>query len=220
MTSQGLFESFDSAGLVFSIDIPLLTPDPPIETGVRVLGAGAGTPAAGLLPSPNRTSVSTALSTLPFELFKISEFRLLSPKPISLNVASFVSKLLPTPVIFMPNTWLGLLLCGLSPLADRSLPLKLGEIGGVNRSCFDRWKVELALRRLNPNFLPGLGGKGGGSSFQEPVPVLPVFCLRAGAGVAPSDNVRSSYFCRMNLSNAESTMSASIGISGLAFFGL
>jgi hypothetical protein len=215
-----LFETLGSTGLVFSIDIPLLTPDPPIETGVRVLGAGAGPPAAGLLPSPSLTSVSTALSTLPFELLRISEFRLLSSKPISLSVASFVSKLFPTPVIFMPNTWLGLLLCGLSPLADLSLPVKLGEMGGVSRSCFDRWKEELALRRLNPNFLPGLGGKGGGSSFHEPVPVLPVFCLRASAGVAPSDNVRSSYFCRMNLSIAESAMSASIGISGLVFFGL
>lgn len=177
LTSQGLFETFGSAALVFSIDIPLPSPDPPIETGVRVLGAGAG-PLADLLPSPSLTSVSTALSTLPFELFKISEFRLLSSNPISLSVASFVSKLFPTPVIFMPNTWLGLFLCGLSPFADLSLPVKLGEIGGVNLSCFDLWKVELALRRLNPNFLPGLGGKGGGSSFHDPVPVLPVSTLR------------------------------------------
>lgn len=209
-----------SAGLVFSIDMPLLTPDAPIETGVRARGAGIGPVEADVLPSPSLTSVSTALSKFPFELFKISELRLLSLKPISLKVPSFVSKLLPTLVIFIPKTWLGLFLCGLSPLADLSLPLKAGEIGGVKRSCFDLWKVELALRRLNPNFLPGFGGKGGGSSLQEPVPVLPVFCRNAGAGATPSANVRCSYFCRMNFSIAESTISASIGMSGLVFFGL
>lgn len=87
------------------------------------------------------------------------------------------------------------------------------------RSCLERWKVELALRRLKPNFLPGLGGSGGGSSFQEPVPVLPVFCRTAGIAAVPSDNVRSSYFWRMNLSIAESTISASTGMSALRFLG-
>ena len=101
---------FSAAGLVFSIDMPLLTPDAPIETGVRDLGAGVGSLEAEVLPSPSLTSVSTALSKFPFEFFRISEFRLLSLKPISRKVSSFVSKLFPTPVIFMPKTWLGLFL--------------------------------------------------------------------------------------------------------------
>jgi len=87
----------------------------------------------------------------------------------------------------------------------------------VNLSGFDREKVELALRRLNPNLLLGFGGKGGGSSFHDPVPVLPVLFLVA-AGV-PSDNVCNSYFCLIYLSMAESTMSASTGISALTPLG-
>jgi hypothetical protein len=186
-----------------------------------VLGAGVGPREIDFIPSPSLTSVSTAVSTLPFVLFRTSEFLLLSVKPMSRNEANFASKSFAFPVIFIPNNWLGLLFRGLgiSPLADLSLAVYVGDRGGVIRSCFDRWNVELALRRLKPNFLPGLGGRGGGSSFQEPVPVLPVFCRTAGMPGAPSDNVRNSYFCRINLSMAESTMSASTGMSALTFFG-
>jgi hypothetical protein len=82
-----------------------LTPALPIETGVIVRGAGVCPLETDLLPSPNLTSASTALSTLPSALFNTSEFLLLSLNPISLNVASLASKLLlPTPVIFMPNS--------------------------------------------------------------------------------------------------------------------
>lgn len=100
--SHGLSDFLFSGCLVFSIVMPL-TPEAPIEIGVNVRGAGVGFLLAGLLPSPNLTSVSTARSTLPFVLFKTSVFRLLSSNPMSRRVASFVSKLLPTLVIFIPN---------------------------------------------------------------------------------------------------------------------
>lgn len=217
LISHGLFDAFVSACLVLSTEAPL-KPELLMDTGVNVLAAGVD---AGLLPSPSRTSASTALSTFPSVLFRTSEFLLLSSNPMSRNVASFESKLLPTPVIFMPKIWLGLLLRGLSlsPVADLSLPLRVGERGGVKWSGLDREKVELALRRLKPNLFPGLGGKAGGSSLQDPVPVLPVFCLAAGAAGVPCDNVRDSYFCRINFSIADSTMSASTGISARTPFG-
>lgn len=51
----------------------------------------------------------------------------------------------------------------------------MGDRGGVNLS--SRWrcgKDELVDRKLKPNFLPGLGGRGGGLSSIELVLVLPV----------------------------------------------
>ena len=222
--SHGLLDFFFSGCLVFSIVMPLM-PEPPIETGVNVLGAGVGSRLAGLLPSPILTSASTARSRLPFVLLSTSEFLLLSSKPMSLSVASFASKLLPTLVIFIPNIWLGLFdFCGLagsSPLLpDRSLPVYAGDSGGVYRSgLLLRWKGVLALR-MKPNFLLGLGGREGGSSLQLPVPVLPVFCLSAGCAPLPSPNPRDSYFCRMNFSIAPSTSSASTGMSARTPLGL
>lgn len=100
-----------------------LTPLLAIETGVIVLGAGVGPRETDFVPSPSLTSVSTAVSTLPLLLFRTSEFLLLSVKPMSRNAASFASKSLAFPVIFMPNSWLGLFFRGLgiSPPADLSL---------------------------------------------------------------------------------------------------
>ena len=195
---------------------------------MRVPGPGVSVLETGLpLPSPNLTSASTARSRLPLTCLSTSELRLLSPKPISLKLASFASKLLLTLVILIPNSWLGLLLILISfglvgSLADRSLPLKAGESGGVkSRSCLEALgKTELAERRLKPNFLPGLGGKGGGSSLQLPVPVLPVLCLAAAGPAFPAVNALCSYFCRMYFSSAASTSSASIGKSARTFFGL
>lgn len=112
--------------------------------------------------------------------------------------ASFVLKLLSTVVIFIPNRRLGLFsLFGLGSSIDLSPPLYAGDRGGVKRSGFCLGNVELDDRKVKPNFLVGFGGSSGGSSLQDPrsVPVLPVFCLAAGALPRfPSDSVRVSYF--------------------------
>lgn len=177
----------------------------------------------GLVCSPNRTRASTALSKFPFMLLRISVFLPLSGKPMSRRCASFALKLLSTVVIFIPNKRLGLFsLFGLGRSMFLS-PLYAGDSGGVKRSGFGLGNVELDDRRVNPNFFVGFGGRSGGSSLQEPrsVPVLPVFCLAAGAlPRLPSDSARVSYFCRIYFSIAASTSSASTGISGLTFLGL
>lgn len=222
LTSHGsLFLA--SACRVFSTEMPF-APWLAIDTGVSVLDAAG----AGCVPS-NRTNASTALSTLPLTLLRMSEFRLLSLKPMSLRVASFASKLLlMLLVMLIPNNWLGLLLgfISLGLVGSLSLPLKAGDKGGVKLrsrplSCFPgRGRDELADRSEKPNFLPGLGGKGGGSSLQLPVPVLPVFCLAAADVALPAVNSLCSYFRRIYLSIAPSTSSASIGISARTLFGL
>lgn len=61
---------------------------------------------------------------------------------------------------------------------------------------------------LKPNLLPVFGGSGGGWSSEF---VLPVLCLVGGFAAL------STYFCRMNLSIAESASSASKGTGGLVF---
>ncbi len=61
---------------------------------------------------------------------------------------------------------------------------------------------------LKPNLLPVFGGRGGGWSSEF---VLPVLCLVGGL------TALSWYFCRMNLSIAESASSASKGTGGLVF---
>lgn len=150
----------------------LLIPELLIDTGVKFLPLGVSD-RTGALPSSAR--MSTALSKMPFVLFSTSEFRLLSVKPMSRRVASFWSKLLLTLVILMPKIWLGLLDLVSIGSAARSFPLYVGESGGVKTSCFLRpAKDELAERRLKPNFFPGFGGNGGGSSPVDPVLVLPV----------------------------------------------
>ena len=208
---------FLSGCLVFTTEMPF-TPELSVDTGVKTLGPGVCSLDRGFVPS-RRTRFSTVLSKFPLKLFKISEFLLLSLKPISRRDASFMSKLLSTLVIFMPKTWLGLLVfCGLGRSVDFSLPVHAGDRGGVKRSGLDLWKVELALLRLKPNLLPGLGGRGGGSSFQLLALVLPVFCRTAGLD-APDASAFCSYFCRMNFSIATSTSSASMGMSGRTPFG-
>lgn len=190
-----------------------------MEAGVSVRGPGVCVLEPD--PSPILTKASTALSTSPLAVLSTSEFRLLSLKPISRSIASFASKLFPTVVIFIPNIWLGLLSCftPLGLVASRSPPLYEGDIGGVKfRSCFCPDKPELLDRKPKPNFLPGLGGKGGGSSLQLPVPVLPVLCLAAGAAL-PGMKALSSYFCRMYFSIAASASSASMGMSARTPFG-
>lgn len=224
----GAFSSTAQGSLdFFSIDIPF-GPELFIETGVSALGTGVIDRGSGFVFSPSLTSSSTALSTFPFMLLSISVFLALSLKPMSRRCASFALKLLSTVVILMPNSLLGLLSFfglgrGSSRSADLSLPLYAGDRGGVKRSGFCRGNVELDDRRVKPNFFDGLGGKSGGSSVNEPrsVPVLPVFCLVAGAALRSCpDNARVSYFCLMYFSTAASTSSASIGMSGLTFFGL
>jgi hypothetical protein len=64
---------------------------------------------------------------------------------------------------------------------------------------------------LKPNLLPVFGGRGGGWSSEF---VLPVLCFAGGL------TDLSTYFCRMNLSIAESASSASKGIGGRVFWGL
>lgn len=130
-------------------------------------------------------------------------------------------------MILIPNTWLGLLLGFISRglVGSWSLPLNAGERGGVKfRSCREGLgSEELAERKEKPNFLPGFGGKGGGSSLQLPVPVLPVFCLVAAPNILlllPAANSRCSYFRLMYRSITPSTSSASIGISALTLLGL
>lgn len=183
--SQGLL--FDAA--FFSKVIPFAPPELPIDTGVNARGAGVMLRDSVLVPSPNRVRASTVFSTFPFMLFSISVFFMLSGNPMSCRYASFVLKLLSTVVIRMPNSWLGFLcrfLGGLGGSLSRSLPVYAGERGGVKRSClFFAGNAELVDRKLKPNRLVGLGGKSGGSSFHDPVPVpvLPVFCaicLEAG----------------------------------------
>lgn len=195
-------------------------PELPIETGVNARGPGVTDLDNGFVPSPNLINVSTAFSTFPPVLFNISVFFELSGKPISRMCDSFAWKLLSTVVIFIPNSWLGLLpLFGLG----RSLrsPLYAGERGGVIRSARCLGTAALEDRKEKPNRFVGLGGSSGGSSLQDPksVAVLPVFCLAAGCA-RPVLKALVTYFCRMCLSIAESTSSTSIGISGLTFCGL
>lgn len=145
-----------------------------IETGVNVRN-GVSLLLDTISSSAICARISTALSRIPFVLFNTSELRLASVKPMSRKVFSFWSKLLFTLVILIPKIWLGLLDLVLAGSAARSFPLYVGERGGVNTSLFRRpVNEELDERKLNPNFLPGFGGNGGGSSPNDPVLVLPV----------------------------------------------
>lgn len=140
-------------------------------------------------------------------------------KPISRKLASLPSNWLSVPLITAPKTLDGLFALGGD--GGSSEPLKAGESGGVKRSWCLRGNVEDAERREKPNRLPGLGGRGGGSSPIEPVLVLPVFCLTAGfAPPPPAMKALCSYFCRMNFSIVASASSMSTGIAGLTFCGL
>ena len=65
---------------VFSMEIPFS----PFR------GAGVEFPEGLLLPSPNRTNSSTALSKLPLKPFKIVRFFFSSGNPISVRCASFI----------------------------------------------------------------------------------------------------------------------------------
>lgn len=61
-----------------------LAPELPIDTGVRALGPGVtDLEMMGFVPSPSLTSVSTAFSTFPPVLLRISVFLDVSGKPMS-----------------------------------------------------------------------------------------------------------------------------------------
>jgi hypothetical protein len=147
--------------------------------------------------------VSIAFSRSPLTRFKTVRFCLSSWNPISCSFAIFDSKSSgfgwPTSA---PNNFDCLFLLG----GEGDLSLELGRAAASRRAFDDSGKIDEA--DLNPNLLPVLGGSGGGWSSEF---VLPVFCrlcvLTAG----------SWYFCRMNLSIAESASSASNGIAGFAF---
>lgn len=125
-----------------------------------------------LLPSPNRTNVSTDFSTLPSRPRSTCMFLLSSANPISLRYVNFVSK--PSsrlPPTSAPRSLAGFLSFGGGD-GSRPKPLNPGEVGGLN--VFDRTgNVDDAARKLGKwNLLLGLGGRGGGRSSEL---VLPVF---------------------------------------------
>lgn len=74
-------------------------------------------------------------------------------------------------------------------------------------------------RRPKPNRLPVFGGRGGGCESSEERLVYPESCRLGGFGF-PSSRILYSYFCRINLSIAESTSSTSMGIGGFTPLGL
>lgn len=80
----GFVDSRTSHGLLnfFSMVMPL-APELPIDTGVRALGPGVTDLEMGFVPSPSLTNVSTALSTFPPVLLRISVFLDVSGKPMS-----------------------------------------------------------------------------------------------------------------------------------------
>ena len=71
---------FVASGRVFSIEIPFM----PLR------GAGVVFRDDRLLPSPSRTSSSTALSMLPLKPLSMARFFFSSGKPISLSCISFI----------------------------------------------------------------------------------------------------------------------------------
>lgn len=163
--------------------------------------------------SPSLTSVLMAFWRSPPTFFNIARFCLSSLNPISRSLIRFDSTSFgPTSA---PNSFEGLFRLG----GDCERSRELGRccccccneaVAAASRFAFDdRGKIDEA--DLKPNRLPVLGGKGGGWSSEF---VLPVFC-RVCVLIE-----RSWYFCRMNLSMAVSTSSASKGMGGLAFVGL
>lgn len=164
--------------------------------------------------SPSLTRAPIAFWISPPTCFKTARFCLSSLNPISRSLVRFNSKsdVLGSPTS-APNSLDGLF--RLSGDGDRSRePRESRESGRAAAAAAaasrfaldDNGKIDEADRK--PNRLPVLGGRGGGWSSEF---VLPVFCLVCAL------IVRSWYFCRMNLSIAASTSSASKGIGGLVF---
>lgn len=124
------------------------------ETGVMVLEAG-------LLSSPKRTRASTAPDKLPFISFKTRAFLSALLKPISRRelILALKASSWEFPMVD-PKTLEALFILGGDSLP--SDPLRAGDMGGVYLSTRGREKVAEVDRRANPNFLPGLGGSGGG----------------------------------------------------------
>ena len=158
--------------------------------------------------SPILTRVPIAFWISPPTFFKTARFCLSSLNPMSRSLARFDSKSVgfgsPTSV---PNNFEGLFRLGGDGERSRDAGRCNEAVAAASRFALDdKGKIDEA--DLKPNRLPVLGGSGGGWSSEF---VLPVLC-RVGALM-----VRSWYFCRMNLSIAASTSSASKGIGGFAF---
>lgn len=129
-------------------------------------------------PSPRRNSDSIVRSRLPPSPFRILALRLSSLNPISLNRANFASMLSdPPPPTLAPK----IRDCLLILIGEGGPPLPLGiwgDCGGKLLVLRERGRADDALRRPNPNLLPGFGGNGGGWSSE--LRVLPVLLRIAG----------------------------------------
>lgn len=187
--------------------------DNPAEAGVLdfeddSMDSGFFAGATGAFPSPNLTKVSIDFSRLPPSPFSTAKFLFSSANPISRSFAILASKSsFPYSPTAAPNTLDCLLRFGdgvFSFSASKSCR------AAASRLDFDE-SGNIEEADLNPNLLPVFGGNGGGWSSEF---VLPVLCL-AGAFTD-----LSTYFCLMNLSNAESASSTSNGIGGFVFWGL
>jgi hypothetical protein len=164
-------------------------------------------------PSPSFTRTPIAFWISPPTRCRTARFCLSSLNPISRSLARFDSRSAmfgsPTSV---PNNFEGLFRLG----GDGDRSRESGRAAAAAAAAASRFALDdkgnIDEADLKPNLLlPVLGGRGGGWSSEL---VLPVFC-RVCVLIA-----RSWYFCRMNLSIAESTSSASKGIAGLLFWGL
>jgi hypothetical protein len=166
-----------------------------------------GAAPAGLRPpaplSPIRTKVSIDFSRLPPSALRIAIFLCSSLKPISRSFAIFKSSSSESPATEVPITLDCLFLGGDGVLCPE---FSKSDCAAARRFFEESGKMEDA--DLKPNLLPVLGGRGGGWSSEFVLPVL----FRSGALT-----VLSIYFCRINLSIAESASSTSNGIGGFAF---
>lgn len=196
-------------------------------------GTGAGRDstirclARGLPPSPSLTSVSIAFSRFPLKPLRICIFFLSSVNPISLNVLSFTSMLLPEEPRSVPKTCDCLLTFGDGAGARLKLNLisSFGGVGGAGGLAF-RCRPRLpngsdAARKENPaNLLPGFGGRAGPLLSKDLLlaglsrPLVSTLTLRW-----PEQNTLSWYFALMNLCISESASSVSNGIFGFVLRG-
>lgn len=214
--SNGLLEAFDfDAGS--SLGRSKVSPaaglngdrDLEIEAGGADISTDLTPPTK--LPSPSRTRVSIDFSKFPPSPFRTAVFLLSSVNPMSRSFSSLEAissdSAEPTEV---PNTRDCLFLLG----GDGDLACADSKScrAASLRDLDDNGNMEDADRK--PNRLPVFGGRGGGWSSVEPE-LLPVSLDFIGVGAA-----FEVYFCRINLSIAESASSASNGIGGLVFVGL
>lgn len=177
-----------------------------VTTAVACCLGGAGLAFCCLEGSlgPSLTSIAIVLSRSPPCRLSMSMFLSLSGKPISRNCASFSCKSLSGNSLTEPEV--GLYSTGVT----------------LNASCTPALSFFEDVLKLNPKnlcFLAVGGSSGVGGGWNDCVKLGDTSAREGGSGL-PSTRLFSWYFFRMNLSMAESTSSASSGISGFLFFGL